>query len=264
MAIKDRPIVSAFLGNEKLETDIGFVADARMAVLTGAVTGDVGHAAGYRVTGASTSIVAIEGQTYTEQSSEAERSVVATNASDTAAGTGARKVRIKYYNNLLEGPFTVELTMNGTTAVDTGVTDIRFVEEFEVTEVGSNDSNVGNVDLRDSTGGSGSNIARIPVGEGRVFFAHHYVAANRFCVVQDIIASISAGVDAEVIVRVQKSIGTDPMDVQALQRLFAKLNDVRTLPVNLTVKGPARIKLFVGPVSATATTIQAGFSYVEM
>ncbi len=65
-----------------------------------------------------------------------QMTVVSESANDTAAGTGARTVMIHYLD--ANGDEQEEnITMNGTTGVDTVATDIRFVNDFHVITAGS-------------------------------------------------------------------------------------------------------------------------------
>lgn len=123
---------------------------------------------------------------YTEQASAAQRSVKSTSVNDAAAGTGARQVTITYYDNVMGGPNTEVVTLNGTTAVNTVATNIRFIEKMEVTSAGSGFANAGTVTLFVSTAGAGGTIGTIGfgnrvtgVGDNQTFWAHHYVRSGK-------------------------------------------------------------------------------------
>ncbi len=66
-----------------------------------------------------------------------QMSVVSEDAGDTSAGTGVRTLRIHYLDASWDEQ-TEDVTMNGTTAVDTVATDIRFVNDMYSLTVGSN------------------------------------------------------------------------------------------------------------------------------
>ena len=72
---------------------------------------------------------------------------------DTLLGTGARTVDIHYLDTA-GVPQSVSADLNGTTEVDTGVTDCMFVQQHHVTAVGSNLVSVGNIDTLIGTGGA--------------------------------------------------------------------------------------------------------------
>lgn len=76
--------------------------------------------------------------------------VVSDNVNDTAAGTGARTVKIVYINNSGALTESAAITLNGTTAVATGFTANGILWMENVT-VGSNMVSVGNIILRNAT-----------------------------------------------------------------------------------------------------------------
>lgn len=77
---------------------------------------------------------------------------VSSSASDTAAGTGARTVKVCYLDANY-APRTEVVTLNGTTPVNTVATNILRVQDFHVTTVGSSTTgSVGNITLTDTAG----------------------------------------------------------------------------------------------------------------
>ncbi len=133
------------------------------------------------VTTTATTPVPIRSTTYNEQSSGAQRSVASSSANDTAAGTGARTLRITYYTSAGLGPYFADVTLNGTTPVNTTPTDICFIESMKVLTVGSTGSNAGTITLYVSTGGGGGTIGTIAATENRTFWAHHYIPSGKTC-----------------------------------------------------------------------------------
>ena len=90
--------------------------------------------------------------------------VVSSSASDTAAGTGARTIRITYLdtsNNLVT---SADITLNGVTAVALAF-HANFILWMEVTTVGSNNVSVGTVLLR--IAGAGATQEQITAGGNR-------------------------------------------------------------------------------------------------
>jgi hypothetical protein len=77
------------------------------------------------------------------------------NAQDIAGGTGALTVRVGYLKSDYSES-SVTLTMNGTTAVPTGLThaDMWRVNSFRVMTTGTNNAPVGNLTLRGVGGGT--------------------------------------------------------------------------------------------------------------
>jgi len=128
--------------------------------------------------------VVMRATAYTEQASATQRSIVSASALDTAAGTGARTVRLTYFDNTGAGPLTEVLTLNGVTPVDTGSTTIRFIEKLEVVTVGSLGANAGIITLRAAAGGGGAVVGTLgvgniltAVGDNTTLWGHHYVAS---------------------------------------------------------------------------------------
>ena len=77
--------------------------------------------------------------------------LVSSNAQDSSAGTGVRKVRMYYID--ASGNMQNELvTMNGTTPVNTTATNIRFIQCMQGAEWGSGGTAAGNIDARDTGG----------------------------------------------------------------------------------------------------------------
>jgi len=137
----------------------------------------------------STTFNTVRATAYTPQGTNAQRSLNSTDANDTSAGTGARTVRITYYNAACQGPFTTDVTLNGTTAVNTGPTDIALIERIEVLTVGSSGGNAGTIRLWTTTGGSGSEWATIAAGDNQTYWTHHYVAAGKRCFITELDAA---------------------------------------------------------------------------
>jgi len=123
----------------------------------------------------STAEVLVSSRAYVEQSGQAQRSVVSTSAQDSSGGTGAKKVRIIYLNSAYELK-TEDVTLNGTTAVNTVATDIRFIEKFQVVQGAAA---AGAIKIMTTTGGGGTEFCGIGVGTYDAFLCHHYVPAGR-------------------------------------------------------------------------------------
>lgn len=80
-----------------------------------------------------------------------QMSLVSGNAADAAAGTGIRKVTIVYLDGNLDQQ-TEEVTLNGTSAVTTVATDIRFIQCTFGSELGSGGRAAGAITI--SNGGT--------------------------------------------------------------------------------------------------------------
>jgi hypothetical protein len=228
-----------------------------------------GQSNGYMNVSATTPLV-IRLSAYTEPTTAVQRSVVSTSANDTSAGTGARKIRITYYDNTMAGPFTEDLTMNGTTPVNTVATNIRFIEEMHVIEAGSLRANDGVINLKSTTGGGGSTIGSISAfGAGFIHthWAHHYVAAGKKSTVTYVTAGMKLGPSANCWLRHFNPLSAVPVDLSLAVIYRVQLDTAsRTHPLDppLVVDGPARIDLMIGPDSTTAGTIFGGFGFYDI
>ena len=121
--------------------------------------------------------------------------VVSSSASDAAAGTGIRKVRIHYLDDNYDTQ-EEEVTLNGTTPVNTVATNILRINIVHASEVGSNQVSVGNISVK-NTGNTitysylaaGWNISRqavYTIPRGVTGYITHWQASsgstgNHFC-----------------------------------------------------------------------------------
>lgn len=194
------PVVVAGVGNGKVRTlavnNYGMVAslNAGEAIKSGLVDGKAGNIWG-SVTTNSTTEFAVRNTTYTEQLTSSQRSLVSTSVLDTELGTGAKVVRLTYFSYIsgsINGPYTEDVTMNGIVAVNTVATNICFVENMEVVQVGSGGVNAGIISIKTTTLGLGSTFASIGVGERQTLYAHHYVPTGITAYIESIYASSTA------------------------------------------------------------------------
>lgn len=223
--------------------------------------GDVGTSA--------TSQVPVRRTAYTEQTTNAQRSIASANANDSSAGTGARQVKITYYNQTGSGPYTETLTMSGTAAVNTVASDICFIEKMEVTSVGSTGSNVGIITLYAATGGGGGAIGTIAATNKQTFWAHHYVASGKTMKVTGISVShngTTVGSGALYTLRAKiVNVATAPeVQIADFVRLYGQSSTFsRTYNSPIVVPGPSRVIMYVTPESSSSFTYRAAFDYSE-
>ena len=189
--IKLKGADSTIIGNvsDRLKVDAAFSTIPVTPVYPGGVPG-IAHG---QVTLSASGIGVVRKTAYTEQTSNAQRSIVSSSASDTSAGTGARTVKVTYYDVSGNGPFTETLTMNGTSAVNTVSTTICFVERIEVLSYGSFGANVGTISLKAATGGGGATVFSIAIGDNTTLQAHHYVATGKIGYIKSVTVSSSSG-----------------------------------------------------------------------
>lgn len=221
------------------------------------------RAQGYIATSA-TSGVAIRGTTYTPQGTNAQRSIKSTSASDTAAGTGAQKVTI----NFLDTTFTLQsetVTLNGTTAVNTVSTNIAYIENMVVTQVGSGGGNVGTISIFTGTAGGGSAWGSIAASDNQTFWAHHYVPSGVSCYILSVTCGSTAVVGQTNINHFGNPSVSNIPELQigvTLVHLAGSSFD-HDYEIPLVITGPDLILLVERPASVTASTAVAGFEYLQ-
>ena len=220
------------------------------------------------VTTSSTTPTPMRRTTYTEQTTNAQRSIASANANDTGAGTGAQQVTITYFDQLGAGPFTETLTLNGTTGVNTVNTNICFIEEIKVTRVGSGGVAAGIITLYAGLNKTGAVIGTITAGTNQTFWAHHYVATGKTCRISGISGSTdqTSSAYALIYIRAQGVATTGAPEVQVSDsvRVYGGASEtVRNYNSPILVSGPARVTLFVQASSNSAQSTFGAFDFTE-
>lgn len=207
---------------------------------------------------------------YNEQSVNAQRSLSSTSAADTnAAGNGARKVTIIYYDQTCAGPFTETVNLNGVGVVATANNNICFIEEMYNSDVGPGGANVGTITLWVNNVGGGGTIGTIGignvvagVGDNHTFWAHHYVPPSKTASLATVVAGSSAA--STIFLRARNPTVTTSPDLPQTEFLSVAAGGSTVRPLNypVTVPGPARI-LAYGIPSANNATMNCSFDYSE-
>jgi hypothetical protein len=219
---------------------------------------------GYTTSSGST-LTVIRATAYAEQTTNAQRSILSSSASDTSAGVGARTVAITYYDQNLLGPFTETIAMNGVSSVNTVATNICFIEKIEVLTVGNQLSNVGTITLKAATAGGGVTIGTIPAGDGITNWCHHYVGAGK--TMQIISALVSIKGTASGTLELHRTVpNSDKPELTIAPKLRTDAGDSDTLnfEVPIIVQGPALV-LAYGRSDASSGTLDwsVGMGYYE-
>lgn len=117
--------------------------------------------------------------------------VVSSNASDDVAGTGVRTIRIEYIDG--EGVCqTEDITMDGTTPVNTVAEDIAFVNHIFATSVGSTGVAVGDIDIHE-VGDAAKVYNRVGVGGNKSLSCILRIPNNKTYFITEWHCSISGG-----------------------------------------------------------------------
>lgn len=227
-----------------------------------------GFRAGY-VTTAATTRVSVRATAYVEQSNAVQRSIVSSNAADSSTGTGCRTAKITYYDSSGNGPFFEIITLNGTTAVNTTNSNIRFIESIEVVTVGSNGTNVGIISLKASTSGAGATIGSIAAGDNITFWSHHYVPNGKTCYVTGLSVGHngttvgSGGVFTLNAIAIGVSNVVEKQ-VSDIMRLYGQSSTVpRVYGTAIKVIGPAKITMYLTPESSKTLTYRGSFDFYD-
>lgn len=227
-----------------------------------------GFASGY-VNTAATTITSVRNSTYVEQVTNAQRSLLSASANDTSAGTGARTVRITYYDATYAGPFTDTITLNGVTPVNTNNSNLCYIEKMEVLTVGSGGSNAGSIALRAATAGGGTTIGSIGTSDNQTFWCHHYVPSGKTCSITSVSVchnGTTVGSGGLFVVKAQTLNVSNSVDSQVTDfiRLYGQSSITpRVYGTAVRVTGPARITMYVTPETGSSTFYRSAFDFYD-
>jgi hypothetical protein len=260
-----RPFATDTLGIQIAES-------LQYGIAVGRLTGTTGRFAGETATAATNTEEVIRGTTYTEQTSNAQRSLNSTSASDASAGVGARTVQVTYYSvtaGVVTGPFTETVTLNGTTAVNMVSTTVAYVESIEVLTAGTSLTNVGIIQLFTTTAGGGSVFASIAAAARRTTYCHHYVASGRRAYLTDFMttSTSAAAQNPDFHIRsidLSNAAASERRVMDHMIQQGSSNSITRQLASPLVVVGPARITGYVTTTSATAQVNSLEVGYFEV
>jgi hypothetical protein len=213
--------------------------------------------------------VLVQRTPYTEQTSNAQRSIVSASANDTAAGTGARTVLLTYFTATGTGPFTETITLNGTTPVNTVSTTICYIEHLTVVTAGSTGSNVGILSLKAATAGGGATIVTMAATTNQLLMPVHYVSVGKTCAVSGISCAhngTTVGSGALFTLNFKPLLVTNSVEIQVSDfvRLYGQTSTFsRTYQSPIKVSGFGRLQMYVTPETASTTIYRASFDFSE-
>jgi hypothetical protein len=205
--------------------------------------------------------------TYTEQTSNAQRSVKSSNANDSSAGTGVRTVKITYYTSTLTGPFTETITMNGTSGVNTTNTDICYIEKIEALTVGSGGVAAGNITVQSTTGGGGVVIKQLSTGDLESLDSVHYIATGATLYITGMSCghngtTVGSGARYRLRKQVLGTANSPLIQVSDFVRLYGQSSTfARDYTSNIIITGPAKVELWVLPETSSSTIYYGSFDY---
>jgi hypothetical protein len=251
-----------------------FPSDQIIAVQTAPANATTGIAFGriLTTTGAGT-LIAIRATVYNEQTVNFTGSIISSSASDTAAGVGARTVRITYYDSTGAGPFTETVTLNGLVSVPLVSVNKCFIEKMEVLTVGATGWNVGTVTLRNDVVATVGSIGLATavtspggVGDNRTFWAHHYVPTGKTSSLYTLTAGTNGNQIGVAHLRVDQPLVANSTDLQVSDFRQVGNNGVesfRQFSNAVVIPGFARITLFVVS-NGTNTSFFGAFDWSDV
>jgi hypothetical protein len=182
---------------------------------------------------------------YTEQTSDAQRSLVSSSANDDLSGTGARQVKITYYDQNMVGPYEEIVDMSGTTPANTANTNICYIEKIETETVGNELGNVGTITLKADVAGGGATIGTIASEDGVTYWGHHYVAADKTMYLVSFMGT-TKGMDTGVL-EIRRTVPTDSSkpekSVTPKLKIPPGTSDTLYFPVPIAIVGPAYVRM---------------------
>lgn len=272
MSITDRPINNSIIYDEygsQLVLNDGLVGVEPVWSQIGrnVLTGHAGHNGGYVGT-SSTATVFVRASTWADPGSEGQVEFVSSSNQDGAAGNqGTLSLRFVYYDGNMNGPFTEDIDLNGTSAVSSVATNVRFLEKMYSLTVGSNGVNVGTITCRTPGGGS-TTLGTINAGEGTTFWAHHLVGAGRTCFIREINAGFTStgGMpSAQIIPRTFDVLTTDAFECPKGASLPVATGNGKTFHFStFVVPGPTLFVVRVRPDTSTSATTFVNISFYDV
>jgi hypothetical protein len=202
---------------------------------------------------------------YTEQSVNFTGSVASSSALDTAAGTGARTLRIFYVDATGVTAGFEDVALNGTANVNLVTATKCFIEKIEVLTVGSTGSNAGILTLRSGLAGTGTVIGTIAATDNRTHWAHHYVVSGKTCNVTGILIGSNVtntvgsciGLLRSQVLPVANQVEKQVSDGITVAGLDSSV--FRSYGSQIQVTGPARITLYVTTATGSAFNYRGSF-----
>ena len=165
-----------------------------------------------------------------------QMTLISQSVNDAAAGTGIQTVRISYLDAAGDAQ-TEDVTMNGTTGVNTVATDIRFVQHLHALTVGSGGSAAANIRIH-KVGVVATVYSMIGDGENHSLVPHKMVPAGHILLLQVWHASEAQGKRVSIRLRSTDHDGVLLPGVFVTQDT-TYIKQATTPSMALTVKVPA-------------------------
>lgn len=216
----------------------------------------------------SATTAAIRRTAYTEQTANFTGSIASSSANDTAAGTGARTVRIAWMDATGATVGTEDVTLNGTTGVNLVTTTKCFIESIKVLTAGSTSSNVGIISLYAGANKTGTVVGTIAATDNTTFWSHHYVQSGKTCSVTSMnhgnTSTVSGGQSKAFLKSLPISSNAAEVVISDFLLIGGASNALtRNYGSVIKVAGPARITQYVQSFSAASITYVGSFDLYD-
>jgi hypothetical protein len=211
-----------------------------------------------KISTSSVSLAKVLGTTYTEQSSNAQRSVASNNVNDVQGGTGAQSIKITYFTQFFEGPREEIVLLNGTTFVPTQNNDICYIQNIKVVSADSGNTNAGIISLFVNNSGDGGTIGTIAVADTQTFWGHYYVGGGQ----KINILAVTCGSDTNLsgYFLLKSKLPNQP-EIQITENIFITTSGsiIRPIVAPIILKGPIKIISYIKPSSASGANWFSSF-----
>lgn len=263
------PLQSMLMGGNDGTNLVPVAVDSSGRLITSAITGLGADFSFGDVNTAALTRTLVRRSVYVEQTTNGQRSFASTSASDAAAGTGARTVKLTYLDQAGAGPYTETVTLNGLTRVNTVATNICFIEQMEIVTAGSGGLNAGTVSIYTVPTAGGSIFGSIGSSENQTSWAHHYIPTGKICNITGISCghngtTVGSGALFTLNSRPINVANSVEIQVSDFVRLYGQSSTFsRNYSSPIKVSGPARLQMYVTPETAAATTYRGAFDFFE-
>lgn len=196
--------------------------------------------------------------------------VVSSNANDTAAGTNAQQVTIKYLTQSTSvfkfTEFTETISLNGIVPVNTLATNIYRINDFTVNRTGAIPFSAGNISLQ-SVGGA-TTFERIDTGTNKHRSALHWIPNGKRTIVKGLKFSVSTtGGVVFILEQTNTDVAGNIVAVAVEQIEIANGAAIMPLPLPHSLDNPNNKELaflIVGKGRAANQSGSCTFQFIDM
>jgi len=200
-----------------------------------------------------------EGITSTPASAQQMR-VVSTSANDTASGTGVRSLRL-YYVNSASRLATEDITLNGTTPVNTVTTAVLQVNLIRAITVGSGGFAAGAISLQNTAGST--TYAQIAAGQNSWRSARYYVPSGTLAYLYEWdVSAYNGGAKFELDASLDTGFSGPLIERAVLFASDAML--AQNFPIPIRIDGPALMTVRAIARGGTSCDVASDYMLIQL